>query len=544
MTTTDPESPTPPSAKARFGRAFWVLNSIEMWERLAFFNLRVMAPIYIMQADNPGGLHLTAANKGTIYAWWAVFQSFLPIVTGGLADRFGFKRTLAFAISLMMIGYLMIAFMRDVRGVGNYWSFLFAILVLATGTAFFKPGIQGSLANQLTKANSSVGWGIFYWVVNVGAFIGHFLPSLFLLKGWFGTEANSPAAWRNLFLASAVFTSFNLLLLLTFKDVPSGASKTESLRHVLWRTLTNIVEPRLLSFIAIMSCFWLMMYQLWDLQPNFIADWVNSAPMAARVDRTLSALAAWWSGNLGETAWLARKGHSILLGLQGVFVEKTTRGPMIPQQVILSFNAFFIILGVVGAAWLTRRMRTLSAMLIGMCVATVGVIVAGWTQSAGVLIAGIFCFSLGEMMTGPKKSEYLGLIAPPGKKGLYLGYVNIPVGIGVFLGSWIAGMVYGRFGEKATLALRYLAEKTPLGLDKAWDGDVLKLETVLGVKRTAAMAKLEEVTGLDPMAATQMLWDTYHPHYIWIPFACIGVLAAVALWIFGRMARRWSDMNA
>ena len=117
-------------------------------------------------------------------------------------------------------------------------------------------------------------------MVNVGAFVGHFLPSLFLLNGWFGTGVNSAAAWRNLFLASAVFTSFNLLLLLTFRDVPSGASKSEPIDRVLWRTLTTIAEPRLLSFIAIMSCFWLMMFQLWDLQPNFIADWVDSGPIA------------------------------------------------------------------------------------------------------------------------------------------------------------------------------------------------------------------------------------------------------------------------
>ena len=90
-------------------------------------------------------------------------------------------------------------------------------------------------------------------------------------------------------------------------------------------------------------------------------------------------------------------------------VEQTPRGPMIPQQVLLSFNSLFIILGVVGVAWLTRRMRTLTAMLIGMILATVGVLVAGWTQSAWILVAGILFFSLGEMMTGPKKSEYLAL---------------------------------------------------------------------------------------------------------------------------------------
>lgn len=526
MTMADTTSKQPDLAATRppLSRTFWMLNVIEMWERLAFYNLRVMAPIYIMQADNPGGLHLTAQDKGVIYAWWAVFQSLLPVFTGGFADRFGYKRTLAFAISLMTMGYVMMALMRDLGFLSTYWAFFAAILTLATGTAFFKPSIQGSLAHQLAKENSSVGWGIFYWVVNVGAFIGHFLPSLLLglsamLPGVLYAEAHSREAWRNLFLASAAFSSLNLLLLLTFRDVPSGASKTESIPQVLWRTLVNIVEPRLLCWMAIMSCFWLMMYQLWDLQPNFIADWVDSTALARSLE------------------WLPE-------GLRKIVVEETPRGPMVPQQVLLSFNALFIILGVVGMSWLTRRMRTLSAMVIGMIMATCGVLVAGWTQSAWLLVAGILFFSLGEMMTGPKKSEYLALIAPPGKKGLYLGYVNIPVGVGVFLGSWIAGLVYGRFGEKAVLALRYLAEKTPMGVGKNWNGDVATLEATLGVTRTGAMLRLQEVTGMDAMTATQTLWNTYSPHRVWIPFAMIGFLAILGLWTFSQRAKRWKDMNA
>jgi len=520
-----PALPQPQIKKRVFGRSFWTLNSIEMWERLAFYNLRVMAPIYIMQADNPGGLHLTAADKGSIYAWWAAFQSLLPIVTGGFADRFGYKRTLCGAITAMMAGYLMIGFMRDLSFLSNYWGFFIAVMTLATGTAFFKPSIQGALAHNLTKENSSVGWGIFYWVVNVGAFAGHYLPSIMMtvslaLPGFLHGEAHSKEAWRNLFLASAVFTSFNLLLLFTFKDVPSGASKSESAWEVLRRTLTNILEPRLLSWMAIMSGFWLMMYQLWDLQPNFIADWVDSGRLAAAL------------------RWLPQPVYHAL-------VEQTARGPMIPQQVLLSANALFIILGVIGVAWLTRRMRTLEAMTIGMGLATVGVLVAGWTTSAAVLVLGILFFSTGEMMTGPKKSEYLALIAPPGKKGLYLGYVNIPVGVGVYLGSKIAGYVYGHFGEKAVLALKFLAERTAFGQGRGWNGDISTLESVLGVKRTEAMTKLQEVTGLDPVSATRMLWDTYHPNAkVWIPFAMVGVVSGIALWVFGRMAKRWSDMNA
>lgn len=512
-------------ARARFRRAFWILNSIEMWERLAFYNLRVMAPIYIMQADNPGGLHLTAADKGTIYAWWAAFQSLLPIVTGGYADQFGYKRTLGFALTLMLAGYVMIALLRDLVWIDNYWGFFSGILVLATGTAFFKPSLQGSLAHQLTKENSSVGWGLFYWVVNVGAFIGHYLPTILLslsvlLPGPFHAAVNSPEAWRNLFLASALFTAFNVVMLFALKDVPSGASKTESVLQVLGRTLRGVFEPRLLWWLAIMSCFWLMMFQLWDLQPNFIVDWVDSGGMAAGLN------------------WLPAV-------VYGALVEQTARGPMIPQQVLLSANSLFIIAGVLGVAWLTRRMRTLTAMLFGMMFATVGVLVAGWTTNAWILVLGILFFSLGEMATGPKKTEYLALIAPPGKKGLYLGYVNIPVGVGVYAGSKIAGYVYGHYGEKAVLALRYLAERTPFGAGKGWNGDVATLETVLGVKRTGAMLKLQEVTGLDPGAATRLLWETYDPQvWVWVPFAAVGVFATVALWIFGRMAKKWSDMNA
>ncbi len=515
----------PPVPARRFGRAFWVLNTIEMGERLAFFNLRVMAPIYIMQADNPGGLHLTAADKGTIYAWWAAFQSLLPTVAGGFADRFGYKRTLTVSLGMMMTGHLMIAFLRDVGVLDNYWGFFGGILVLATGTAFFKPSLWGSLAHVLTKANSSVGWGIFYWVVNVGAFVGHYLPSALLglsvfLPGPLHAEVSSPGAWRNLFLASAVVTGLNLVLLLFYRDVPTGASKTDSIPAVLGKTVRNLLDLRLLAWLAIMSGFWMMMYQLWDLQPNFIADWIDSGPMASRL------------------AFLPEV-------VRRVLVQQTARGPQIPQQVLLSANSFFIILGVVPAAWLTRRMRTLEAMLIGVLTATAGVLVAGLTTSALVLVAGILFFSIGEMTTGPKNNEYLGLIAPAGKKGLYLGYVNIPVGVGVYAGSKIAGYVYGHYGEKAVLALRYLAERTPFGQGKGWDGDVTRLEAVLGVARTEAMAKLVEVTGMDAPTATRVLWDAYSPQlHVWIPFACVGVAAGLALWIFGRMASRWSDMNA
>jgi MFS family permease len=488
--------------KKAFGRTYWMLNGIEMFERLAYFSVRAVVPVYIMQADDPGGLHFTAAMKGTIYAWWFIFQSILPTFTGGYADRYGYKKTLFVSVTMNIIGYLMMANLR------TYVGFFAGVIVLASGTALFKPSLQGSLAQNLTKKNSSVGWGIFYWVVNIGAAIGPFLATAIL------GDPHTQTSWHNLFTASAIVTSLNYLMMLTFRDVPSGASKTENPAQVFVRTIKNIIEPRLVTWLLIMSCFWLMMYQLWDLHPNFIEDWIDSSGVA---------------GVLPIDAWRV----------------ETARGVMVPQQILLNLNAIFIILFMVPISWTVRHMRVLECMVIGMAVATVGILVAGLTGSGWILLLGIVFFSTGEMMTGPKKNEYLGLIAPAGKKALYLGYVNIPVGIGGFVGSKMAGYLYGHYGEKATLALKYLAEHTPFGQAKGWDGSIKTLESTLGVPRTEAMLKLQEVTGWDAVQATRELWQLYNPQYhVWIPFACIGVGAIIALVIFSQMAKRWADMDA
>ena len=495
--------PFEPEEPKKLGGTYWMCNVIEMWERLAYYTLRPVAPIYVASATEPGGLHLTQAHRGLIWAWWAIVQSLLPMVTGGYADRYGYKRTLFISITLNIIGYLMMAFLH------SYWGFFAGILVLALGTALFKPSLQATIAHSLTKGTSSLGWGLFYWVVNVGSLIGHYISPLLL------GNPHSTQGWKIMFLACAGFTAMNYLMLFTIPDVPSGASKTENPLQVFWRTIVHVFEPRLFTWLVIMSCFWLMMYQLWDLQPQFIEDWVNSESVAR-----FMPFESWKE-----------------IGNWGIL--------RVPQQVLISLNALLIVIFMIPVSWAVGRMRTLSCMFFGMLIATAGILIAGLTGNGWMFLAGVVCFSLGEMLTGPKKNQYLGLIAPPGKKGLYLGYVNIPVGVGVGAGSYLAGYVYGHFGEKATLALRYLIEHTPFGQGRTWDGSVSTLEAATGVSRTDAFAKLQEVLGQGGVEVTQLLWDTYDPqYYIWIPFAAIGVAAAIALYIFGQLAKRWSDMNA
>ena len=97
--------------------------------------------------------------------------------------------------------------------------------------------------------------------------------------------------------------------------------------------------------------------------------------------------------------------------------------------------------------YVNKKMRRLTSMFFGFVIASVGIFVVG-SRSIYFCLAGIAVFSVGEMMCSPKMKEYLGVIAPADKKALFMGYSNIPVAIGWGYGTFIAGQIYERAGER------------------------------------------------------------------------------------------------
>ncbi len=460
---------------------FWAANLMEMIERLAYYGVRVVIPIYIAQADEIGGLHFSQGDKGFIFMWWALVQSALPVFTGGFADRYGYKRQIVVAVLLKALGYVIMASQRE------FWPFFAGCLVLAAGTAVFKPPIQGTFVKTLTPATSGAGWGIFYMVVNIGGFLGP--PLAHFLYGY---------SWPMVFYGCAALVSLNLLWLLTYKSVDSGADRSTGVWQVVVTTARQICHARLLAIILIASVFWAVLMQLWDMLPNFIVDWVDSASLARHLPQFMLA-------------------------------RDLSRGPQLAQEWVINFNPFLIILLVAPLSWyVNRKMRRLTSILWGCIIASLGVYVAGASQSIYICLAGIACFSLGEMLCSPKMSEYLGVIAPADQKALYMGYANIPFAIGWGYGSFLGGQIYERAGEKAGLALRYLAE---LGVRELPD-------------RSQAFAVLTEKLSQTPAQVTRLLWEKYDPSQVWTPFALTGLAAAAALLVFNRYARRWRDINA
>lgn len=461
----------------RLSRAFWMLNIIEMFERLAYYGVRVVIPIYIAQADEIHGLHFTQGQKGDIFMLWALVQTGVPIFSGGFADRYGYKKTIAISIVIKAIGYILMATQRD------FWPFTIGCLVLAFGTAIFKPGVWGSLQRTMTPENSSIGWGLFYMLVNVGGFLGpplaHFLYGI---------------SWPTVFFGCAVIVSLNFFMLLTYPHIESGGDQSGGFLRTAWDTFSNLFNLRLITFILIMGGFWLMFMQLFDLLPNFIVDWVDSSGIVKA------------------------------LHLPAMFTTATSRGTMVAQEWMINLDSFMIILFVVWISHAVSKMRRVRSIFWGIAISSVGLLLAGFTMSGVACLLGIVVFSVGEMLASPKMNDYLGVIAPEGKKGLYMGYANMPTAIGWVIGSKLAGNLYEQVGEKAGLALRWLQD----------NGGV-----PAGVERTNALEAVQRASGLDPGAATAMLWRTYHPYQVWYPFAAVGIASAVGIWLYARWVSKY-----
>jgi POT family proton-dependent oligopeptide transporter len=184
------------SAIASLGYVFWVVGGMEMVERLAYYGVRTVSGLYITDPVSKGGLGVSVEDLGSIFLIWALVQSLVPVLMGGMSDRFGYKETIFLSTVIKIAGYLTMAFFP------TYWGFVIGAIVLATGTGIFKPGIQGTLAKVTNPENSSMAWGVFYQTVNIGGWMGPLLAAQL-----------RQLDWSHLFFACAAIISLNFLLL-------------------------------------------------------------------------------------------------------------------------------------------------------------------------------------------------------------------------------------------------------------------------------------------------------------------------------------------
>jgi len=492
------------AAIASLSYVFWVVGGMEMVERLAYYGVRAVATIYATRPVSEHGLGVTMATFGWLLLCWNLAQSLIPVFTGGLSDRYGYKPTIFISTGVKCFGYLVMAWWH------SYWGFFVGALFLATGTAIFKPGIQGTLIKATNRRNSSMAWGIFYQTVNIGGWIG---PLIALQMRHLD--------WKYVFYINAACICGNFLLLLTYREpgkeerlarqqrVREGKEKQENLAL---ESLKELRKPHLWLYLVIFSVWWLMFPMLWDVLPKYIEDWVDTAPMVQFL--------------FGPDGTTSRVWH-FLFGMK-------ENGLGIEPEGIVNINAGMIMLTCFLFAALGAKLRATTSLLVGTLLITAALTLFGLTNSIGFAVLAMVIFSMGEMLASPKFSEFLGNIAPPDKKAMWIGFSQAPILIGWTIEGKLGPQLYHIFSAKDEFARGMLVQR-------GWSLDAVS-ERALPIGE--AFKKLVEVTGESPATLTQQLYQSHHVGVTWYCFAVIGVLSALMILGYGRWILKLASKEA
>ena len=176
---------SPQSATKGFTKAFWVSNTVELFERMAYYAVFIVLTIYLSSILGFNDLEASMISglfSGGLYL--------LPIFSGAYADKIGFRRSMIIAFSLLSIGYLglgVLPTLLESAGLVTYgevtrfsglpdsnarWMIVPVLTILMIGGSFIKSIISASVAKETTEATRARGYSIFYMMVNIGAFTG------------------------------------------------------------------------------------------------------------------------------------------------------------------------------------------------------------------------------------------------------------------------------------------------------------------------------------------------------------------------------------
>jgi dipeptide/tripeptide permease len=455
----------------KFPRVFWISNIIELFERWAWYGFYTGFALYLTMSKDTGALGFTQVQKGVIMGTGSMLLYFLPLITGAIADRVGYKKVLIMSFAFYIGGYFMVGFFD------SYGLIFAAYIFLAFAGALFKPIISGMIAKTTDEGNSSVGFGIFYMMVNIGGFIGPFIAG-FLYK----------VSWNLVFLMSMITIGCNYIFILFFREPgrePTDKSLLKNISLAFKNILITLSDWRYVIFLFIMSIFWTAFNQLYYSFPVFIEQWVNLDHVSA------------------------------FFGLDPGRITAIT---------VQSMDAFFIIVLQMYISSVSMKFKPLHSIMTGIMILGGGLVLMFITQNPWIVIFGVLIFSIGEMASSPKYTEYVGRIAPDDRKALYMGTSFLPIALGHYLAGIISGRPFEIIADKYFLLTKAVEER---GFDIQQISDTYSQNQYF-----------EKATGLFNMNGpelTQYLWDKYHPGNIWLIFTGLAFMTGFFLYLYDRL---------
>ena len=377
-----------------FSKNYWVVIMMEFFERGSYYGMMSILSVYMTDQ-----LNFTKESVGVIKSTIQPLLYILPILAGALGDRFGYRKTLTFAFIFLGLGYFLTSQATE-------YTLLFASLVImGIGAGSFKPMISGTIARETNESNSTLGFGIFYWSINLGAFL---FPLILVpyIKNTFG--------WQYVMMASAIATASMLIPTFLIYKEPKKPENTKTLPEVLKGMIMVLTDFKFIGLIVIYSGFWILYFQMFDSVLWYVQKYVDASSLNSAVNGFLVTFGI-------NMSWKFDVEH----------VTVINAGTIILLQIIVSN--------------IVKHTKALPTMIVGITMGTIGMAILAISADIWVFIIGIVVFSIGEMTAHPKFISYVGLIAPEDKKALYLGYAFLYGVLGSFIGGILGANLYVHF---------------------------------------------------------------------------------------------------
>jgi MFS family permease len=359
-----------------FPRVFWVAQTFELMERGAYYS---MMPIIVVHAIYNVGLPVWLGATITVFMY--PFQYGLPIFTGALAEKVGYKKQIILAFSILTTAYVFLAFAF------NTITMIFAVMAVGLGIGTYKPLISSTVAKCTTDKDRNRAYSVYYWIVNLAAFV---IPATFAAIIAF--QIITQDMFYVIFLAGAGFVSVNILTaILVFEEVPRSG-KVKTVGDAVNNIKIAMKDKKFVVMVMLIGGFWAL-----------YSTFLNALPL---IMFGFGRLPGWFS--------------IMLLGV---------------------FNPMTIILLGIPLAKFIEKVESMRVILAGLMIYLIGMAIIGFTLNWIMVIFGIVVVSIGEFIIAPGYMAFVSKLAPKEKVSAYVGCNFISYLIGLLGGTFVFGLI-------------------------------------------------------------------------------------------------------
>ncbi len=372
-----------------FERPFWIANISEIFERLSYYGAFSSLALYLQEK-----LNFSTEMTGTLTGIFGGMVWFLAIFGGAVADRLGFRRALSSAYLILATAYFLIgsvgsAWLAPVRSLVPLVWFVGPILILpALGVSMVKPCVVGTTARASKENVRSIGYSIYYTMVNIGGAVGPYLAGV----------AHQKLGLENVFRVSAlsVFLMFFMVLILFREPKREAGEPAPSIARTVRNFGQVMSNPKFMLFLLIFTGYWIVYWQQFITLPGYVHSHID---------------------------------------------------PTANVEWILITDAAAVIALTLLINHVLRKMAAFHAVILGTLISAVSWLILAAHPTVFMCYVAIFVLALGEIVHQPRYYEYISRLAPPGQQGTYMGFAFLPLGIGSLVGGWFGGQIMHHFGE-------------------------------------------------------------------------------------------------